>query len=78
MAGRPRTMAKRVDSLLVKSAELYNEFFAVMPATYRDRPTSDPVSEAWNEALTQLGYAYHSVNGLLELLQAKVPAPPRR
>jgi hypothetical protein len=76
MAGRPRTMAKRLATLLAKATELGNEFLAVMPATYRERPIADPLCEAWKDRLTDLADTYHSIDRLLGLLQAKVPAPP--
>lgn len=72
MAGRPRTMAKRVGEIETLMEELLAHFERVMPEQYRTNPSlDDPVSCAWKAAWSALQDADCLLTELLELLKLK-------
>ncbi len=52
MAGRPRTMLRRVEGPLERAEALRSDPDGTMPAKYRDRPASDRdlVASGWQSA----------------------------
>mgnify|MGYP001765424505 CR=1 FL=1 len=52
MAGRPRTMAKRVLKLEQRADDLYGDFLELIPTQYeRNTPRKDPLHAAWHSAM---------------------------
>src|SRR3954464_3351466 len=85
MAGRQRSMARKVAALQQKSDVLFATFSELMPELYRERLLSNnplsmqPVCEAWGNAWAGISSAHKGLVALRELLEqraASLPQPP--
>jgi hypothetical protein len=85
MAGRQRSMARKVAALEQKADELFAAFYALMPELYRERLLSkhalsmQPVCATWGGAWAGLSAAHKGIIALHKLLEeraAALPQPP--
>ena len=52
MAGRPKTMVKRVEQFEIAAYELTSRIFQTIPQIYRDdRETKNVIGSTWNETV---------------------------
>lgn len=78
MAGRPRTMLKRITELTDRAKAFADDLWALMPDQYgeqylgRRAYSSDPVSEAWLASMTAAAETHRCLTELGELLANKV------
>ena len=74
MAGRPRTMYKRVHELLARTEALADELYALMPDQYKERPNvREPVCNAWRASMTAVAQSHSHLTTLAELIAEKIP-----
>lgn len=72
MAGRPKTMAKRVGVLEEQAVWLSLEVFKARPSQYREKPDAgDPINAAWNDAMEIAHMASICLERLGDLLRKK-------
>ena len=76
MAGRPKTMVKRVTPLEEAAFWLYRDLHGMRPAQYAARQydeeeTQDELCSCWNEAVEEVGEALDRLQELLELLEQR-------
>ena len=72
MAGRPKTMAKRVTALEDRALQLTIDLFKIVPLQYLDHPNDgDPFNRAWNEATDATRTAMCKLEDLGALVREK-------
>ena len=72
MAGRPRTMAGRVERIEVAAFKLADAIFQTIPEQYRKgSEPNDWIGGAWNESLKTALNLWIEVSGLSDLLREK-------
>ena len=73
MAGRPRTMAKRLAQLEASAFETYRSLEALRPPQHaaRQGEEGDDLACAWNEACRALGMASIALSILLEYAEER-------
>ena len=72
MAGRPKTMAKRVDCLEVAAFQLVDAILQTIPEQYQaDFEKGDLVGQAWNESYNTAADLWMAIGDLGELLRKK-------
>lgn len=72
MAGRPRTMAKRVLEIEKRAEEVWEAFEEVMPERYlEDPPANDPLHAAWNSVWCALSQTFAAFHRLTEMLRER-------
>ena len=72
MAGRPKTMHKRVEELTARALTLGNDYVALMPEQYREHVNpSDSVGAAWYKSWGQVADNWRSLEALRKLLAEK-------
>jgi len=82
MAGRPKTMYRKVKGVADRMYALGEELFEVMPDQYKKREnTRDRIHSAWREAIADLLSGWRAVSSLCDPLAAKTgiatqPAEP--
>src|SRR5215470_3053341 len=77
MAGRPRTMHRKVNELVSRAERFAEDLYELMPSQYHERPNPrDPVSEAWRASMTSFAQGWRHLTELAELLAAKVRKLP--
>ena len=73
MAGRPRTMLKRISELTARADAFGSDLYDLTPSQYVERPhPGDPLTVAWNEALRNAGFTFNAMTRLRNLLAEKV------
>ncbi|HEY3393753.1 MAG TPA: hypothetical protein VGK58_13665 [Lacipirellulaceae bacterium] len=73
MAGKPRTMLKRVSELVAYADAFGAQLYAITPSQYLERhDSSDPLAAAWLDALERAAHSLHAVSALKTLLAEKV------
>ena len=72
MAGRPRTMLRRVERLEVAAYELADAVFQAIPEQYRTRRNDDDyIAEVWRKALDAAISAWGRTTDLGQALRGK-------
>ena len=72
MAGRPRTMHKRVEELTARADALLSDSYSLMPKQYREYVNpSDSVGAAWDDAWGAVSDNCRSLEALRKLLAEK-------
>ena len=72
MAGRPRTMARKVAELEGLASELADRLDSVAPQQYRGKVNpQDALAVAWSDALNAVWMAVYELESLTDLLCAK-------
>lgn len=72
MAGRPRTMAKRVLKLEQRADELYGDFLELIPRQYeRNTPRKAPLHAAWHSAMVAVETVSDAFYQLSDLLRER-------
>jgi hypothetical protein len=83
MAGRQRSMARKVAVIEQKADELFATFYELMPELYRERILSNhplsmqPVCAAWGEAWAGASAAHKGLVALRKLLEQRAAALPQ-
>lgn len=77
MAGRPKKMAKRVKELVEHAIALEEDVSELIPDQYseHDHCGSDPLGQAWRNALDAAEHAYFALVALLGILRVKAGIP---
>jgi hypothetical protein len=72
MAGRPKTMLKKVSSLSMRALALWNDIRRLTPEQYREEPyLRGEAAEGWRQASSGIATGYHGLNDLGKLLAVK-------
>ena len=72
MAGRPRTMAKRVTALEDRALQLTDDLLKIVPSQYLGHPNDgDPFNAAWNRAVDRVHDSMYAFAGLGNLVREK-------
>ena len=71
MAGRPKTMYRRIQRLLERFYALHGEFEERMPKQYEE-PTGDPLGECWRTTSKALYAAENAVEEVDYMLYQRV------
>ncbi len=71
MAGRPRTMAGRVDRIEVAAFKLADAIFQTIPGQYM-KGSEDTIGESWHESLTTAIDLWTAVSCLGSVLREKL------
>ena len=71
MAGRPVKMAEKVRAIEERAFCLSADVFCERPKQYQDRPTTDPICVAWNDAANATMLASIATEKLGNLLREK-------
>ena len=72
IAGRPKTMVKRVERFEILAYELACQIRQAVPQMYRDNPeTTDPIGSGWNESLKAAIHLWTMVEDLGDDLRHK-------
>jgi hypothetical protein len=78
MAGRQRTIAKKVAALAAKSDRLGAALYELMPQLYKDRANNNqslsPINAAWNEAMLAMCESHRAIRNLSQLLGERAEA----
>ena len=77
MAGRPRTMARRVHQLLERQIALGAELQSLMPHQYLE-PTTDVLGSCWQSAIEGVGGASEYLHDLWCILDLKAAKADER
>ncbi len=77
MAGRPRTMARRVHQLLERYFAIDEELHALMPKQYLE-PTNDTLGKCWQRAVRTTDNAFDELQDLACFLDCKVDEAEKR
>ncbi len=77
MAGRPRTMAKRVAQLYEAYRAIAEELEKLMPQQYR-RPTNDSLGRTWQQAVNSLAQSEDYLSDLASFLEFKAESAEGR
>ena len=77
MAGRPRTMAKRVAQLYDAYSVILDELTKLMPQQY-SQPTTDSLGRTWQTAVHTLGAANDYFMDLVCVLEFKAERAKER
>ncbi len=75
MAGRPRTMVRKVEGLRERAEALLRDFDGAMPTKYRDgsADTPDLVAFGWQSSRKSIADVLADLQLLTLALQAKIP-----
>lgn len=81
MAGRPRSMVRKVAALEEKAESLGDAFYKLVPKLYLERAEwqisgLSPINVAWCEAMADVAQAYSAIKALRELLEERANALP--
>lgn len=72
MAGRPKTMARKITELEARALQLAQDYFELMPKMYRDQVNpQDPINQSWNKTLDQVMGLLKAIEQLGDLYRAK-------
>ena len=71
MAGRPRKKSEKVTALEEEALSLEMGLFSEMPEQYREKPNSDRLCTAWNDALDAVMLASTAMEKLGNMLRKK-------
>ena len=71
MAGRPRKKAEAVTGLEEEALSLEMGLFLEMPEQYREKPNSDRLCTAWNDAMDAVALASTAMEKLGNMLRKK-------
>ena len=71
MAGRPRKKAEAVTGLEGEALSLEMGMFSEMPEQYREKPNSDRLSTAWNDAMDAVALTSTAMEKLGNMLRKK-------
>ena len=77
MAGRPRTMVRRVKQLLERYTAIDQELRELMPKQYLE-PTNDSLGKCWQRAVQATGSVFDYLFDLGCLLEFKADAAEKR
>ncbi len=77
MAGRPRTMARRMHQLLERYYAIDAELHALMPKQYLE-PTNDTLGKCWQRAVRTTDNAFDELQDLACFLEFKADAAENR
>jgi hypothetical protein len=76
MAGRPRTMIKRVDGIEIAAFDVANAVSKLIPEKYRENaPEGDPVAEEWKRLLDTAVSTWGAASDLNLALRDKAGLP---
>ena len=82
MPGRPQKKSEAVTALEDKALALAMNLFCEIPQQYLERPDSDPLCQAWNDAMDATGIAGVAMKKLGDMLRKKAkitePGPGER
>ena len=77
MAGRPRTMHRKVNDLASRAQASAEDLWELKPGPYRERSNPrDSVREAWQAAMSSAIHTHHKLEALAALVAEKIPAEP--
>ena len=71
MAGRPRKKAEAVTALEGEALSLEMGMFSEMPEQYREKPNSDRLCTAWNDAMDAVALTSTAMEKLGNMLRKK-------